>query len=293
MRQFRNLLFAARTIVEGVYTGRHKSPFQGASQEFVDYREYAPGDEIRSIDWKAYARTDRYFIKLFEKETDMACYLLVDCSASMAFGGTTYRQYPRAGVLSKFEYACFLAAAPCYLTVRQGDKVGLTLFDRQVRAHLPTGGTFSHLYRLLNVLERVEPGRTTSIARVLRETFPLFRRKGILVVISDLLDEPEAIFEALSMYRHRGFEVILLQVLHPWELHLPELPNVNFVDSETTERITSAPADIRESYRTLLAAFLEALESGARARRIDHQLIDTETPYYVALEQYMRKRSHR
>ncbi len=291
MRRLKNLWFAARVIVEGAYAGRHKSPFKGSSQEFTDYREYAPGDEIRMIDWKAFARTDRYFIKVFEKETDMTCYLLVDGSASMGFGGKAYDRFLPDEDYSKFEYGCYLAAALSYLIVKQGDKVGLTLFDDEVRSHLRPGGSLPHLYRLLHLLERYTTGRKTSISHVLRNTFPLFRQKGLVLVISDLLDDPEEIFDALNLYRYGGHEVILFHLLHRYELELPPLASVNFIDSETDERVTSVPGDIRESYQELIGEFTDQISSYANARGIDYQLMSTDTPFHEALEKYLEKRA--
>lgn len=205
LRYLDSLCLSSRVTVEGAYSGRHRSPFKGQSQEFTDYREYYPGDSIRTIDWKVYARTDRYVIKLSEKETVMTCYLLVDSSASMAFGGKWHEHFFGREDISKFDYACYLAAALCYLTIKQGDKIGLTLFDSKIKYHAPAGGTYSHLYKMMSQLETNKVGKGTSVSRALRETFPLFKRKGVIILISDLLDDPEEIFGALDMYRHKNF----------------------------------------------------------------------------------------
>jgi uncharacterized protein (DUF58 family) len=286
----KNLIFAARTIVEGAYAGRHKSPFKGSSPEFVDYREYHPGDEIRTIDWKAYARTDRHFIRLFEKETDMNCYILVDKSASMGFGGTKYKDVLSDPGIAKLDYAFSLAASLCYLLVKQGDKVGLTLFDREVRAHFAPGGKFGHLYAILNSMERQKPGGPTSVSRVLREAFPLYRRRGLLVVISDFLDNTDELFRSLGMYLHRRFEIILFHVLHEFEHELPPLGSVHFIDSETGERVTTQPAEIHKAYQAQLKQFIGAISEGCKARNIDYNLINTTTPYGQVLEKYLLRR---
>ncbi|GMV93366.1 MAG: hypothetical protein AMXMBFR82_31440 [Candidatus Hydrogenedentota bacterium] len=290
LRSLRNLFFAARVIVEGAYAGRHKSPYKGSAAEFVDYREYYPGDEIRSIDWKAFARTDRYYVKLFERETDMNCHLLVDRSASMGYGGKEFNSFFPTKELSKLEYASYLAAALAYLMVKQGDRVSLTLFDERVSTHVPSGSTFPHLYSLLNALESTRVGRRTSVARVLRDTFALHRRRGLLVIISDLLDEPEAIFQALDMYRHRKFEIILFHVLHRYEVDLPPLDSVNFIDAETGETISSRPNDIARSYKKELDAFIHTMSSSAQARNIDYNFINTTTPYHDVLQKYLLRR---
>ena len=291
LRPFKNLLFAARVIVEGAYSGRHQSPFKGASQEFTEYREYNPGDELRLIDWKAYGRTDRYIVKLFEKETDMNCYLLVDASASMAFGGKGYEQHFGKGDLSKFDYAATLAAALAYLTIRQGDRVGLTLFDTKVRSHHVAGATFTHLYTLLNSLESCKPGQPTAISQTLREAFCLFRRRGLLIVLSDFLDDPEEIFQSLGLYTHRGFDVLLLQIFHRYEYELPSLPSVKFIDAETGQKLVSKPDEIRDNYHREIGAFIEQIGGRARARRIDYEFVNTQTPYQHVLQRFLQKRS--
>lgn len=287
---FKNLRFSSRVAVDGAYSGKHKSPLKGYSQEFTDYREYNPGDEIRTIDWKAYARTDKYIIKLFEKETVMTCHLLLDSSASMGFGGEGYEKYFGSDDISKYDYACYFAAAISYLTIKQGDKVGLTVFDSKIKHHFPPGGTYGHLYKMLSVLENNKTGRQTSISKALRQAFPMYKRRGILIVISDLLDEPDKIFQALDLYRHRNFEVILFHILHKNELTLPDIPSVNFIDSESDEKISSIPADIRKPYQKHIAEYIDMMATTARDRKIDYQLISTETPYVTALQEYMERR---
>ena len=286
----KNLNFASRIVVDGAYWGKHKSPLKGSSQEFTDYREYNPGDEVKSIDWKAYARTDKYVIKLFEKETVMTCYLLVDSSASMGFGGKGYEKYFGNDDISKFDYACYFAAALSYLTIKQGDKVGLTVFDSKIKYHFPAAGTYGHLYKMLSILENNAVGRETSISQALCQVYPLFKRRGILIVISDLMDEPEKLFEALDMYRHRNFEVILFHVMHKHELELPDIPSVNFVDSETRQKLSSVPADIRKEYQHHIGDYIDSIASTARDRSMDYQLISTDTPYAAALQEYMESR---
>jgi uncharacterized protein (DUF58 family) len=287
---FRNLLFAARTIVEGHYAGKHKSPFRGSAPEFVDYRSYYPGDELRSIDWKAFARTDRHFVRLFEKETDMNCYLLVDTSGSMEFGGAFSKSALPDPGLSKLEYACFLAASLTYLMVKQGDKVGMTLFDEAVRTHVPPGGTYHHMYEILSAMEACRAGNRTSISNVLHSAFGLFKRRGLLLIISDMLDDPEAIFQALNRYTHRKFEIILFHVFHKYEVSLPPVASANFIDAETGEYLTCLPADVREDYDAQVKEFVETMGSMASARGIDYNFINTETPYGAALDRYLQRR---
>lgn len=289
----RHLHFSPRVIVDGAYAGKHRSPLKGHSQEFTDYREYVPGDETRRIDWKVHGRTDRYIIKLSEQETVMTCYLLVDNSASMAFGGRPYQGYFGAHDMSKIEYAGRLAAALSYLLVKQGDRVGLTVFDSKVRQHVPAGSTYSQLYRITNLLQTSRAGYKTVLAKALREAYALLPQRGVLILISDLLDDPDALFEALDMYRHRNFEIVLFHVLHRYELELPSLPSVNFIDAETGERLTSIPAHIRRSYGRQLHEFIDQVTEVAGSRKIDYELMSTETAPYAALERYLERRNHR
>lgn len=282
LKKLRNMLFIAKTIVEGHFAGKHRSPYFGFSVEFADYREYVPGDEIRAIDWKAYARSDRHYIKLFEQETDMTCHLLLDKSASMRYGNK--------GGLTKLEYASFLVAALAYLVVKQGDKVSLGIFDDQMRYFRPPGGTAAHLFSLLHALQDLRVGRQTNIGESLRRISPVLKKRGLVIIVSDFLDDPDRIFKSLNLFRHRKFDVILFQTLHRDELELPNLPNVSFVDAETRETITAEPADVRSEYRRRLDDFLARMRRCSVARRIDYNLVDTETQYYRVIEKYLVKR---
>ena len=293
LRGLRNLLFAARRVVEGTYAGRHRSPFKGASPEFVDYREYHPGDSLRWLDWKAVARTDRLYVRLFEKQTDMNTMLLVDTSASMAYGGRQGENPLDHRKLSKMDYGLCLASSLAYLMIKQGDRVGMTLFDDGIRHHFPPGGTFGHLYKMLNVLERQWAINGTEPGRALRELFPLCRRRGLVIMISDLIVDEAELFSALNLFRHRGFEVILFHLLHEHELTLPPEASVNFVDAETMEWLNAKPDEIRETYREQVRAWIERLRAGARARQIEYCQIDTATPYETALRRYLIRRSRR
>jgi uncharacterized protein (DUF58 family) len=287
----KNLQFAPRIRVDGAFSGKHKSPLRGQSQEFTDYRDYVPGDEIRKIDWKVYGRTDRHIIKLSEQETVMNCHILLDSSASMAFGGEAYKQHFGTQDISKFDFAGRLAAGLAYLLVKQGDKVALTLFDAAIKAHIPSAGTYSHLHHILTLLKNNRVGRSTKLSHTLREAYALMNRRGILIVISDFLDDQQDLFEALDMYRHRNFEVILFHVLHRYELDLPPLASVNFIDAETLERLTSIPREVRKSYQQQLSGFMESMATIASARRIDYECMSTETPPLEALQRYFERRT--
>lgn len=282
LRRFRNLLFAAKMVVEGFYAGRHRSPYYDFSAEFADYRQYVPGDEIRAVDWKAVARTDRLYVKMFRKETDMSAYLLVDKSASMGFTG-------EAGV-SKYEYATYLAAALSYLMLQQGDRAGIALCDDSLRGFLPPRGTLTHLNGLAHSLERTIPDGPTSVAAGLRALFPLARQRGLLVVLSDLLEDPADLFHALGMYLHRGFAILLFHILTDEELYLPSAGTARFTDPEGPGALSVEPEAIRAAYRAELQSHLDALREGAKARRIRYDLLSTSTPYHQALSAYLTTR---
>ncbi len=294
LRRLQNLQFAAKLIVEGFYQGKHRSPFYDFSSEFADYRPYTPGDEIRAIDWRAYARTDRYYIKLFRKETDMNCYLLVDTSNSMTYrgdAGGNPRGAPRKDApVSKLEYASYLAAGLAYLIVQQGDKAGVALGGDKLQAFVPAGGTPQNLQRILVTLERAAPGGPTGLATTLKGLFGTIKRKGLLVVVSDFLDEPDQIFSALSMFTHKGFAILLFQVLTDEEMLLPPLDSALFEDMESSAFVVAEPNAVRVAYQAELQAFLHEMESNAKARRIYYRLATTSQPYHEALEAYLTVR---
>jgi len=280
LKRLRNMEFVARRVVEGYFSGKHRSASRDSAQEFADYRGYVPGDDLRVLDWKAYARTDRFYIKQFRKDTGMTCYLLLDKSNSMAY-------LADRGDLSKLEYACYLVAALGFLIVKQGDRAGFCLFDNEVRGYLPPGGTFPHLFALLNGLEDLKPGRTTRISASLRRAFHLMKRRGLLIVVSDFLDEPNEIYSALSMFTHKKFEVILFHVLHDHEMSLPQVDHARFIDLETRASLIAEPALLRPAYQQEMDRYLGLMRAHARARRIDYNLVTTSTHYNEVIERYL------
>jgi len=288
LRKFKNLLFAARTVVDGVFTGRHRSPFRDRAPEFVEYRHYHPGDALELVDWKAYARTDRHYVRLAEKETDMQAHLVLDCSASMAFAPPPEAR-AREARISKMDYAATLAATLAYLLIKQGDQVSLTLFDQKLRQHVPAGGTFAHLYRMLHELERMKPGGTTNLAQSLHQCGALFRRRGLVMVISDFYGDADVLFRALQPYRHRRFEVILFHVMHQQEVHLPEGTHLRLQDAETGEMLTCDPADIRQAYAARLAAFQADLRARTSARGMHYVFCHTGQSHQDVLFQYLTR----
>jgi uncharacterized protein (DUF58 family) len=279
LERFRNLLVFARSTVEGYFVGKHKSPYRGSSVEFADYKEYVPGDEVNRIDWRAYGRSRRLFVRQYEAETDMVIYLLVDVSASMSYAGP--------GRQSKYLVAAKIAAALACLMIQQGDKAALVLFAETLSRFLAPGGTRRHLHNLVTELERVEPAAATGIARALHECNGLFKKRGRLVILSDFWTEPEPFLDALGQFLHRKFEVLLLHVLDPDELDLPDAHAARFQDMETREEVQVDLEEIRAAYRETARRRLEDLAREANLRRVSHAVVNTRQPYLEAIEAYL------
>ena len=279
LERFGNLLLFARSTVEGYYVGKHKSPYRGSSVEFTDYKEYVPGDDVKRIDWRAYGRSRRLFIRQYEAETDMVVYLLVDVSASMSYAGK--------GRESKYVLAAKIAAALSYLMIHQGDKAALVLFAEKMKRFIAPGGTRSHLHNLINELESVTPASTTGIASALNECHSLFKKRGRIIVVSDFWDDTDKTFEALSRFVHRKFEILLLHVMHPHEQDLPGVHAARFQDIETNQEIEVEPEEIRAAYRESARQRVAALTREAHHRRMSHALVHTDRPYLDAIEAYL------
>ena len=279
LARFKNLLVFARSTVEGFFAGKHKSPFRGSSVEFADYKEYVPGDEVNRVDWRAYGRSRRLFVRQYEAETDMTVYLLVDVSASMRYAGT--------GRQSKYLLAARVAAALAWLISHQGDKVSLTLFAETVKRSSPPGGTRRHLHNLVTELEQVEPASATGIAQSLSECNSLFKKRGRIVILSDFWDDTDAVFDALGQFLHRKFEVLLLHVADPDEMSLPAVSAARFQDMETHEQVEVELDEIRAAYLKNAQQRVDSLARQAGDRRISHALINTRQPYLDAIEAYL------
>jgi uncharacterized protein (DUF58 family) len=272
----------ARLVVEGFVTGLHKSPYHGFSVEFAEHREYAPGDDIKHVDWKVYGRTDRYCIKEYEEETNLGAHILLDASESMAY---------KSGAVSKLEYGQFVAASLAYLILNQRDSVGLATFDNEVRSFLPPSQHASHLKLLIHELSKVEPREKSAIGDVLHAMAERIRRKGLVIVISDLLDDPSEVLFGLRHLRHKKHEVILFHVLDSAELEFPFSSTVKFEGLEGLLEEVVDPVAIRKGYLAELRAFLDQIRRGCRNNRIDHVLLDTSQPLDVALSTYLARRS--
>ncbi|MDZ7372701.1 MAG: DUF58 domain-containing protein [candidate division KSB1 bacterium] len=276
-----NLSFRARLVVEGFIAGLHQSPYHGFSVEFSEHRPYSPGDEIRLLDWKVYGRTDRFVVKQFQEETNLKAYLVVDASASMGF---TSRGF------TKLDYAKHLAAALAYLMLKQRDAVGLLTFDERPRTYYPPRSVLSYLTPILTELESLGPGGPTRLGPVLHELAERIRRRGLILVLSDLLDEPAEILSGLRHFRHDGHEVIVFHILDPLERDLDLSGNVVFEDLETHQRLGTQAAHIRRAYREQVRAFIDAMRKQCREHFIDYVLLDTSEPFDRALFEYLVKR---
>jgi len=272
--RLKNYEFGARAMVEGYLSGRHRSRQRGASIEFHEYRQYAPGDDPALVDWRVYARSDRHYLRTFELETNMECHIFLDSSASMGFGGTG-----GAG-LSKLDYASFFAACLAWLVVSKTDRVSLHLFDDKIRSSFPPGSTRRHLHALLTTLENNRPGNPTALGTALEMAAPLIKRKGTLVVLSDFFDDPARIFAALNRFLHRGFRVHLFHVLDPREIDLPDVKLSRFVDMETGEQLVVHAPAVREAWRENLRAHQRALRKFASSRQVDYAVAPTSQSYY-------------
>jgi len=277
-----NMELRARLVVEGFITGLHRSPYHGFSVEFAEHRQYMPGDAIRFVDWKIYGRTDRYYIKQYEEETNLRSTIVLDTSLSMG--------YASGDGVSKLEYGASLAAALAYLMIRQQDAVGLACFDEELRSYLPPHTTRAYLRRLLINLRNARPSGKTGAARSLHQAADRMKRRGLVIVISDLLDDPAGVIGALKHFRHKKNEVIVMHVLDPLERTFAFGSDAVFRDVETAERITTLPWQIQASYRGAMARFLEAYKRECREHAIDYVMMDTATPFDVALTEYLARR---
>jgi uncharacterized protein (DUF58 family) len=271
----------ARAIVEGLRVGDHKSPLRGFSVEFVQHREYVPGDDIRHIDWKSYGRSERYTIKQYEQETNFIGHILLDGSRSMLYG---------KGDSNKLEYAKVLTAVLSYLIIHQRDCVGLNVFDSDWRVRLPISSQSGHVNTILTTLESLEPQEKTSIAPLLELLAEQVRRRGLVFLISDCLDNVEALLKGLQHLRFSGHEVTIFHIMHGEELEFPFDGTTRFDGLEIPDQLLTRPQQIRNAYLKHLRAFLEQLRKGCDGQRVDYVLMDTTKPLAPVLTEYLAGR---
>jgi uncharacterized protein (DUF58 family) len=277
-----HLELVARQVVEGFLTGRHRSPYHGFSVEYLDHRPYVPGDDLRSIDWKILARTDKYHVKLFEDETNLRAHILLDCSKSMAF---------QSGGVSKLTWGSYLAAALAYLMLHQNDAVGLVLFDSEVRQYLPPKARPTQFRRVLELLDHSHSREDTDVGRVLHDIAERVRRRGLIIVISDLIDDDKKVAGGLQHFRHNHHEVIVFQVMDDAELNFPYDRLTRFKDMEGAGRLVANPKNLRARYLERIGTFLDGIKTACFERGIGYSLANTNEPYDHFLAAYLEKRS--
>ena len=283
LARVKNLSVVARGVVEGFISGLHSSPFKGFSVEFAEHRKYTAGDDPRHLDYRMLARTDRLYIKQYEEETNMRVQVLLDTSGSMG--------YSFDGKLTKLGYGSYLTAVLAYLMTRQQDSVGLTTFDTEIRLDMPARSSPRHFSEMMHRLEAITPGQQTDIAETLHKLANRFKRRCLIVLISDLYDEPEEVMRALHHFRHRRHEVILFHVFDKAEIDFPFRDLVAFHDLETNQRIQVDPSYVREQYVAQMEEFIENYRRACAEAHIDYVLTDTSVPYDLMLTKYMAKRN--
>ncbi|MDB5313127.1 MAG: hypothetical protein JWO38_7329 [Gemmataceae bacterium] len=284
LARYGGLTLVARTVVEGFLSGIHRSPFKGFSVEFAEHRQYYPGDELRRVDWRTYGKTDRFFVKEYEEETNLKAFLVVDASGSMRYRG---RQ-----AVSKFEYAQRVAASLAYLMLAQLDAVGLVVHDTRVRQLIPPRASSKHLLGLLRGLESVQPGGETALAPVWHGlAVDHLKRRGLVVLISDCFDDPAHLARSLQHLRHRKHEVLLFHVLAPEEIEFPFDRPTRFRDMERIgDEVRVDPRRLRAEYRANFEAYREELCRKAHDLRVDYHLLRTDEPVDRALGAYLARR---
>ncbi len=270
----------ARLVVEGFMSGLHASPYKGFSQEFADYRPYIAGDETKRIDWKVYGRRDRYYIKEFREETSLRAYILFDKSGSMAYGRK----------ITKMEYSKYLAASLAYLLYRQKDSVGIASFDKKINQIIPPSSKKINFLQILKLIDQAQASGETSLSQVIFELAKKIKRRGLIIIISDLLDDPNEIVKALRSFRSRKHELIVFQILDPDEVTFPFQEPSRFYDLENNSELVIQPALLRDSYQKKFRLMLEFYQRKLLEFNIDYVMLNTRTEYDRALFAYLEKR---
>ena len=281
LSRIRDLQLIAKTVVEGFLTGLHHSPYHGFSLDFAEYREYAPGDDLRRVDWKVYGRTDRFYVKKYEGDTNTQLYLLLDVSKSMGFSSQK---------VSKLDYARYLAASLAYLAMRQKDGVGMISFNTDLVSYVPPQTQRGHFFTLLHHLESLHMTGQTDISGAVEKVTHLIRKRALVVLISDFYQEIEKIAKTLRFFHHRGNDVILFHILDPAELEMPFGELATLEDMETQEYLSYSPEYSRSAYLSLLKSHIEGLRTECQSIYIDYELLSTEEPLDRALHRYLSVR---
>ncbi len=281
LQKLGDLELVAREVVEGLRVGSHRSQLRGFSTEFAHHRQYAPGDAIRSIDWRVFGRTERYYTKLYEAETNFDCYILIDASSSMNYASAK---------VSKLDYAKFLAASLAYMVLKQRDSVGLSVFDSEVRAYLPPRSTMSVILQIDQFLRDIKPTPRSSIAHQLHDIAIMMKRRSFVVLISDLLSDADDILAGLDHLRFDGHNVVVLHTLDPYELEFPFKGAWCFEGLEKEEPLTTQADRIREDYLANFNEWLDTLRNGCTASQVDYSTVNTSLPLDQVLSEFFFKR---
>jgi uncharacterized protein (DUF58 family) len=282
LQRIGDLELIAREAVEGLRVGSHRSPLRGFSTEFAHHRQYAPGDAIRDLDWRVYGRTDRYYTKLYEAETNFDCYILMDASSSMTYASDK---------VSKLEYSKYLAASLCYLILNQRDSVGLSVFDSEVRAYLPPRSTMGIILQIEQILRDIKPTPKSSIARQLHDIALQIKRRSFVILISDLLSDVDDILRGLDHLRFDGHNVVVFHTLDPYELDFPFKGTWRFDGLENEEEVITQSERVRDEYLANLNKYMEELRSGCIGSHVDYTMVNTSHPLDAVLCEFLQRRS--
>lgn len=286
LAKLQGLELRARSIVEGYVSGVHRSPYHGFSIEFAEHREYSQGDDVRFVDWKVFGKTDKFYLKQYEEETNLVSYMLVDTSESMRYKSAD-------APLSKLEYAQCVAASLSYLILQQQDSVGLVTFDKEIRSLIRASSNPSHLKQLLHVMENTVPERKTSSGPIFHDLAERLKRRGLVLILSDLFDDVPAMLAGLKHFRHRRHEVVMFQVLDPAELDFPFRQTTLFRGLEQMPDVLTDPQSLRKAYLEEFGKFVQAVKKGCREQHIDYVQLRTDQSLEIALTSYLASRMNR
>lgn len=289
LAKVRSLEMQARLIVEGYLSGMHKSPYHGFSVEFAQHREYVPGDDLKHLDWKVYSRTGRFYLKQYDEETNLVCWLLVDASESMQYGSGPVGEDGKP-LVRKYDYACMAAAALSYLILHQQDSVGLVTYDNRVRQFVRPSSQTAHLKLVVNCLNQGPARERTSLAPIFHDLAERITRRGIIIVLSDLFDEVADVLNGLKHLRHKRHEVIMMHVLDRAELEFPFQEATLFRGLEQYPELLTDPRSLRDGYLEQIQTFVTELQRGCLNQNIDYVQMCTDTPLGIALSSYLAHR---
>ncbi len=281
IKRIARLEIRARHVVEGFLSGMHRSPYFGQSVEFLQHREYVPGDDLRHVDWQVWARQDRLYVKQFEEDTNMRCHLLVDVSNSMLYGN---------GALSKYEYGCTIAASLAYLILRQQDAVGCVSFDEKIRHKVPTRSKKNHIMSVINSLDVSQPADKTNLHEIFSEAAETFPRRGMMIIVSDLFADLQTTLKGLKLLRQRGHDVLVFHVMDDDELDFPFSGPTRFEDLESDINLNCNPRALREGYLEALTEFLDDMRHGCAKNACDYALVRTSDSLDAVLAKFLSNR---